>query len=197
RDKQAVPRIYLTGSVVAMGDVDNDGDPDLFVGARAVPWKYGIPPESYLLVNEGGRFIVDESGLGAKLAGLGMVTDARWADMDGDEVLDLVVATDWSEIKILYQGSGEVHAIPGTAGLWNAVEVADIDQDGRQDIVAGNLGLNSKFKASGDAPMRMYVHDFDESGSVEQIITYVDGDGEERLFATKDELAEQLNYIND
>ncbi|WP_170864389.1 VCBS repeat-containing protein [Fodinibius roseus] len=197
RDKQAVPGIYLTGSVLARGDIEDDGDLDLFIGARAVPWKYGVPPENYLLINDGGTFRVRKTGLGERVSDLGMVTDAEWADMNGDGTPDLVVASEWEEIRIIYQGGKEAYAISGTSGLWNTLAVADINGDGARDIMAGNLGLNSKYKATEDAPVRMYVNDFDQNESIEQIVTYVDEEGKERLFATKDELAEQLNYIDD
>lgn len=197
RDEDALEPIYLTGSAVAKTDVDGDGDLDLFVGARTVPWKYGIPPTSYLLINDGGKFHIDSSELGEKLSDLGMVTDAEWGDINGDGKPDLVVASEWSGIKIVYQESGRLHTLPEASGIWNAVALADIDGDGQIDILGGNLGLNSKFKASQDKPMRMYVNDFDENGTEEQIVTYIDDDGTERLFARKDELAEQLDYIDE
>lgn len=197
RNTDAVESIYLTGSAAAKADVDGDGDQDIFVGARTVPWKYGVPPTSYLLQNDEGTFRVDDSELGERVSDLGMVTDAEWADMNGDGQPDLVVASEWTGLKIVYQGSDEVYTIPGTSGIWNTVALSDMDGDGTTDIVAGNLGLNSKFKASDDKPMRMYVNDFDENGSEEQIITYIDDENKERLFARKDELAEQLDYIND
>jgi len=109
---------------------------------------------------------------------------------------DLVVASEWSNLKIV-PGNGErTVEIPGSSGLWNTLAVADLDNDGRPDILAGNLGLNSKFKASILRPLRMYVNDFDGNGTVEQIITSIDKDGRERLFATKDELATRLPAIN-
>ncbi len=199
RDTERLPKLYSTGSVVAAADIDNDGDVDLFLGSRAVPWKYGSPPTSYLLINNDGFFEVDTTSFGKKFSGLGLVTDARWSDMNNDGLPDLVVASEWSNMKIVYNTAGRQHAevyeIPGSSGLWNTIEVADFDNDGQVDIAAGNLGLNSKFKASEEAPLRMYVNDFDGNGTVEQIITYVHK-GEELLFATKDELAEQITFIN-
>jgi hypothetical protein len=116
--------------------------------------------------------------------------------MDGDGRQDLVVASEWSNLKIV-PGSGErTVEIPGSSGLWNTLALADLDNDGRPDILAGNLGLNSKFKASATAPLRMYVNDFDGNGTIEQIITWIDKDGRERLFATKDELDKQLPAIH-
>jgi len=193
RDLDRLPRIRLTGSVAAVADVNGDGLPDLFLGARAMPWGYGASPTSYLLINRGGgHFETDTSGFGKRFSDLGLVTGARWADMDGDGRQDLVVASEWSNLKIV-PGSGErTVEIPGSSGLWNTLALADLDNDGRPDILAGNLGLNSKFKASETAPLRMYVDDFDRNGTIEQIITWIDRDGRERLFATKDELDTQL-----
>jgi len=158
-----------------------------------VPWSYGTKPTSYLLINRGaGHFETDTSGFGKRFSDLGLVTGAQWADMDGDGRPDLVVAAEWSNLKIVYNSGDRTVEIPGSAGLWNTLALADLDSDGRPDILAGNLGLNSKFKASDTAPLRMYVNDFDGNGTIEQIITWIDKDGRERLFATKDELDQQL-----
>ena len=195
RDRESLPDLFITGSTVAVADVDNDGDKDLFIGARAVPWNYGEPPTSYLLINDNGTFKKDTSEFGKRFSDLGMVTDAQWADIDGDGYEDLVVASEWSSIKVIYsKGEEKVLDIPNSTGLWNTVHLTDIDKDGRTDIVAGNLGLNSKYKASPEAPLRMYFNDFDENGKKEQLVTVMK-DGKERIFATRDELAEQLDYI--
>jgi len=197
RDLDRLPRLRLTGSVAAIADVNGDGLPDLFLGARAMPWGYGASPTSYLLINRGaGHFETDTSGFGKRFSDLGLITGAQWADMDGDGRQDLVVASEWSNLKIV-PGSGErTVEIPGSSGLWNTLALADLDHDGRPDILAGNLGLNSKFKASDTAPLRMYVNDFDGNGTIEQIITLIDKHGRERLFATKDELDKQLPAIH-
>ncbi|MDR8392514.1 VCBS repeat-containing protein [Aliifodinibius sp. S!AR15-10] len=201
RSRERLPDLYITGSVVAKGDVDNDGDIDLFVGARAIPLNYGKPPTSYLLVNENGSFKIDTTAYGKSFTNLGMVTDAEWADMNKDGKIDLVVASEWSPLRLVYnlqkKGGTSVVELPNSTGLWNAVTLSDLDNDGFPDIIAGNLGLNSKFRAFPSEPLRMYVNDFDRNGIAEQIITYIDHKGEERLFATKDELATQLNYINE
>ncbi len=193
RDPDRLPKIRLTGSVAAVADVNGDDLPDIFLGARAVPWSYGTKPTSYLLINRGnGYFETDTTAFGKRFSDLGLVTGARWADMNGDGRPDLVVAAEWSNLKIVYNSGDRTVEIPGSAGLWNTLALADLDGDGRPDILAGNLGLNSKFKASDTAPLRMYVNDFDGNGTIEQIITWIDKDGRERLFATKDELDKQL-----
>jgi hypothetical protein len=197
RDPDRLPKIRLTGSVAAVGDVNGNGLPDIFLGARAVPWRYGTKPTSYLLINRGdGHFETDTSGFGKRFSDLGLVTGAQWGDMNGDGRLDLVVASEWSNVKIVYNSGEGTVEIPGSSGLWNTLTLADLDNNGRPDILAGNLGLNSKFKASKTAPLRMYVNDFDGNGTIEQIISWIDRDGRERLFATKDELGEQLPAIH-
>lgn len=198
RDRERLPEIWLTGSVAAVEDVDGNGLPDVFLGARAVPWSYGTRPTSYLLINRGeGFFETDTTAFGRRFSDLGLVTGAEWTDMDADGRPDLVVASEWSNLRIIYNSpEKEAAEIPGSSGLWNTLALADLDNDGRPDILAGNLGLNSKFKASDTAPLRMYVNDFDRNGRVEQIVTSMDRDGRERLFATKDELSHQLPAIN-
>jgi enediyne biosynthesis protein E4 len=199
RDHDRLPEIYLTGSVAAIADINKNGQLDIFIGARSLPWNYGKKPESYLLVNKGdGYFEVDKSEYGKQFSDLGLVTDARWADMDNDGRLDLVVASEWSNLKIVFNDVNKgVTTIPNSSGLWNSVFLADLNNNGSPDILAGNLGLNSKFKAGETEPLRMYVNDFDGNGTVEQIITYIDGEGQERLFARKDELGEQMPYIHE
>ena len=125
-----------------------------------------------------------------------MVTDAQWGDMDADGDIDLVIVNDWGSVSILDQtATGLVGSpISGTSGLWRSLQLVDLDKDGRLDIVAGNWGQNSKFRASETEPLKMYVADFDENGSVEQIVTQFI-DGREGLFATKDELTGQLVSI--
>jgi enediyne biosynthesis protein E4 len=199
RDRSRIPDIYLTGSVAAAEDVTGNGLPDLFVGARAVPWGYGQKPESYLLINQGeGYFEVDESVFGRRFSDLGLVTGAQWADMNGDGNKDLVISSEWEGIKIVYHDENRgTETIPNSSGLWNTVAVADLNNNGRPDILAGNLGLNSKFRASNSRPLRMYVNDFDGNGITEQIVTVYDNEGTERLFARYEELAEQLPYIGE
>ncbi|WP_234572113.1 VCBS repeat-containing protein [Rhodohalobacter sp. 614A] len=199
RDNERLPDLYITGSVAAVSDVNQDGLPDLFIGARAVPWNYGHRPESYLLINRGeGFFRIDTTEFGKQFSDLGLVTGAVWSDMDLDGKPDLVISSEWESIKIVFGDQDKrIQELRGSSGLWNTVVVRDLNHDGWPDILAGNLGLNSKFKASSDKPLRMYVNDYDNNGIIEQIVTYVDKNGRERLFATKDELEEQLPYIRE
>ena len=117
----------LTGSVAAVADVNGDGLPDIFLGARAVPWSYGTKPTSYLLINRGnGYFETDTTAFGKRFSDLGLVTGARWADMNGDGRPDLVVAAEWSNLKIVYNSGDRTVEIPGSAGLWNTLALADL-----------------------------------------------------------------------
>lgn len=196
RDTSAIESIFLNTSIVAPADYDLDGDFDLFVGARSVPWKYGFVPESYFLKNENGVFQKDQELTAQFGKILGMVTDAKWAHIDGNRKPDLVVASDWSTIKVVYQDNDgfSLTNLMGSEGLWNCVEVGDFDADGKLDIVAGNLGSNSKLAVSDGEILRLYVNDFDDNGSVEQIMV-IEKEGREELFTTKDELVKQLNFI--
>jgi len=179
----ALPAELTSGSRVAAADYDGDGDVDLFVGGRVVPWKYGIDPPSLLLRNDGrGHFTNVTQALAPDLARVGMVTDAVWQDVDGDRRPDLVVVGEWMPIVIFHNTGGgklvraSTRGLEQSAGWWNRIIAGDFTGDGRVDFVVGNLGLNTRLRATVTEPATMYVKDFDHNGSVEQIVcTYTDG----------------------
>ncbi len=194
-DTTSLPKIYMTAGCVATHDFNKDGFVDIFFGGRAVPWNYGKIPPSYLLLNDGhGKFSDVTSTHAPGLSTAGMVKDARWEDMDHNGFQDLVVAVEWGPIQIFYQDQKNhftMKALPATSGWWNFIQPFDFDKDGDMDFVAGNLGLNSKLKASVEKPVHLYVNDFDKNGQIEQIMTYYIG-GKEIVFPTHREVMRQL-----
>ncbi|MEM7372714.1 MAG: VCBS repeat-containing protein [Bacteroidota bacterium] len=181
-------------SCVVPADYDQDGDIDLFLGGRAVPGNYGLIPASFLLANTGdGSW---ENRTVQSIGQLGMVTDAIWNDIDGDNDLDLIVVGEWMGVTIFENENGKIdkkNTIKGTEGWWNAIEAADLDKDGRDEFILGNWGLNSKFQASSDKPLDLYVKDFDNNGKSEFILNwYPPLEEEATIFFTKMDLAAQL-----
>ncbi len=195
-----LPSRYASSSAGRPADFDGDGDTDLFVGARLVPWRYGVVPESALLENDGtGRFrdVTEEKAPALKT--LGLVTDAVWADATGDGRADLVVVGEWMPITILENTGGVLTPLdtPGlekSHGWWNTIAAEDFDGDGDVDFVAGNLGLNTRLTAKPDAPATLHVGDFDRNGSVDQILA-LHRDGASRPFLLKDELGRELTFV--
>ncbi len=194
----AVPYMANNGSCVRPCDFDGDGNTDLFVGSRSVPGAYGLSPPSFLLRGDGsGRFSNVSYKLPDEGKELGMVTDACWFDYDGDGDRDLAVTGEWMNLTIFENEKGtfsdatERAGLGQTSGWWNCIEVADLDGDGDEDLVAGNLGLNSILKASPEKPVEMYVNDFDRNGSLDQIICAYQ-DGISYPVASFDELAGQI-----
>jgi hypothetical protein len=155
---------------VAAADFDGDGKVDVFVGGRVVPGKYPETPRSFLYRNVGGKFVDVTDKLAPGLRNVGMVTAAVWADIDGDKRPDLIVATEWGPVTYWHntgKGFENLTAKAGLAGItgwWSALAVADVNGDGRFDLVAGNVGLNTKYAASAAEPTVLYAGDVDGSG---------------------------------
>lgn len=191
KKKDAFNGLFVNASSICPFDFDGDGDVDLFIGGRSVPWSYGDKPSSYLLSNNGTGQFEDVTGkMAPAILKAGMVTDAVWCDMDGDRRLDLVTCEEWGGINVYhYNSSGTFgqKTITKKRGWWNFILPVDIDNDGDMDIIAGNQGLNSKLKATPQEPVRLYYNDFDDNGKKEQILTYFVR-GEEIPFMGKGDL---------
>ncbi len=183
---------YNGGSVSA-ADFDGDGFDDLFIGSRSVPSGYGLSPFGFILKNT-----QKANFQSIAQARMGMITDSEWADLNGDGLLDLIYVGDWMPITVLINSKeGTFHnktveyGLENTSGLWNCVSVGDVNKDGKLDIIAGNTGLNFKWKASVEHPVTIYLDDFDENTYLDPIIFY-NFFGENVPFASKDKLTAQI-----
>ena len=198
RSLEALPPIYGNTSCVEAADFDKDGDLDLFIGGRVVSGNYGLSPESYILENNGeGKF--KQLDLPKEIAFMGMVTDAKWTDFNGDGWLDIIAVGEWMPITLIENKKGSFtnttpEFIENTEGWWNTVVADDFDNDGDIDFMAGNVGLNTRLQASKEEPVGLYIKDFDSNGSLDPVLAHY-LDGKEYPFATKDLLSKQLNFL--
>ena len=186
-------------SVLAANDFDNDGDMDVFVGSRSVVGTYGINPEHLFLENMGdGTFKDSTEKIAYALNDAGMITDAIWVDIDGDSKKDLVTVSEWDTPKI-FKNNGrrlikQESALDNMYGMWNVVEAADLDNDGDPDLILGNQGNNTPQKTSEENPVKMWVNDFDNNGTIEQVFTN-HKDGKDYPIHMKKELTAQLVFL--
>lgn len=185
-------------STVKPADFDGDGDLDLFVGVRLKPFYYGMPVNGYLLENDGkGNYKNITIKVAPGLIESGLITDAIWEDLDGDNDPDLIVVGEWMPISVFentlegFKENTKSAGLAKSAGWWNTITAADLDNDGDTDFVVGNHGLNSRFSASETEPLCLHVNDFDKNGSVEQLLC-VFNEGTSYPLALRHDLVKQL-----
>lgn len=167
---------YHNVSVIAPEDFDNDGDIDVAILSRSVPGTYGVNPKHLFLENDGvGKFSDITESKAYALKDIGMLTDASWEDIDGDSKKDLILVSDWGTPKILKNNGRRLSLystnLDSLSGWWNTLNATDIDNDGDIDLILGNKGTNTTYKASKERPSNMYINDFDNNGTIEQIVT--------------------------
>jgi hypothetical protein len=190
-----LPKLGQNASVVKTFDYDNDGDLDIFVGNNSINNRFGSMPDCYLLNNNKGVFTIVQNKIFEKI---GMVTDAVFTDFNKDGKIDLIVVGEWMKPTFFANKNGKFTDVTATVfpeksnGLWQSVLSFDIDHDGDEDYLVGNWGMNSKFKASQDFPMKMYYDDFDTNGSFETIVA-IEKKGQYYTTMGLDELAEQFS----
>ncbi len=184
RSRESLPAgRSISGQCVEAADYDGDGDLDLFLGGRIVPGSYPSPASSMILRNNGlsgteVRFEDVSEEIAPDLTDMGLVTDAVWNDFDGDGDEDLVVVGEWMSIRFLKNQSGifvdvtENMGFDETTGWWFSLSLADVDGDGDDDFIAGNLGLNYRYKVSEEEPFDIYLSDFDINGKADIVISY-------------------------
>ncbi|MEY3648324.1 MAG: hypothetical protein RLZ13_1209 [Bacteroidota bacterium] len=192
--------VFGSSAFVVPMDINADGALDLVVGGRLVPFTYGAPADSQLWINDGkGNFTEQSTTLAPGLKALGMVTDAKVLDYDGDGLQDLVVVGEWMA-PTFFKNTGkklEKMTLPGMENLkgwYRTLEVGDFNADGKPDLALGNQGLNTRMKGSATSPIRMYLNDFDQNGSIEQVYTQL-LDGVAIPYTLKHELEKQVPSI--
>lgn len=172
----AFPANTMNIAVAANVDLDGDGDEDLFVGGRSVPGQYGLDASSYIYLNDGqGHFTDHTRQFSEALVKPGMVTDAAWADISGDQTRELIIVGEWMAPRIFaLSGQKLVEQktnLDSLKGWWQTLAIADLDNDGRNDLVLGNLGQNNYLGSGGNLPLRLWINDFDGNGTIDKILS--------------------------
>ncbi len=195
-DANAMPRNDMNLSIAIAYDWDADGDEDLFVGSKCISHNYGVTPTSYLLVNDGtGKFIDMAATKNADISKIGMVTNAVWANVSGDAKKELVIVGEWMTPHVFSFAKDHFEEVKTNMnnlfGWWQSVAAADVNGDGMEDLILGNIGENFYLKPTATAPVKLWMNDFDGNSSLDKIISHTVGGKDVPVFM-KRELEEQL-----
>jgi len=185
---------------IAYADIDQDGDQDLFLGERSNVGNYGLPGSGFILINDGkGNFNDQTRTLAPALNGIGMITSAVFYDFDQDKDADLLITGEFMGLHFFENSGGKfspmAHPLTAEKGWWNTIHLVDLDQDGQKDLVVGNHGTNSRFKANKENPIKLYFNDFDGNGRGEGVLTSTQRDGKEYPFALRHNLIDQMKSL--
>jgi hypothetical protein len=195
----AFPDNDMNISVAVANDFDGDGDLDLFVGSRSVPYSYGNVPKSYLFKNNGhGQFTDVAPEMNNGIAQAGMVTGAVWADIFGNSNKELVITGEWMAPRIFTYQVNHFEELKTNLsnlfGMWQSVATSDINGDGKQDLVLGNIGENFSLHPDKQHPVKLWIDDFDRNGSIDKIITKTINQKDVPVFLKRD-VTEQITAL--
>jgi len=193
KPSDAIPGSEASVGPLAVGDLDGDGNLDLFVGGRVKPGRYPEAASSRIFRSQNGAFVLDETN-SKVLKDVGMVSSAIWSDLDGDGFPELLLACEWGPIRVFRNDHGHLvewnlplqsstpnapsvtnaSTLNQLTGWWNGITTGDLDCDGKLDIVASNWGDNSKYQNHRAAPLRLYSADFNNEGVLGMLEAYFD-----------------------
>ncbi len=197
-----IPKMIGHNQIVRPKDIDLDGDMDLYVGGRLVNGHYPFPADSYILINENGYLKEYTEAIAPELKKIGLVSDADFCDIDDDGDSDLILVGEWMPITVFENTNGrfvksaKFSLLSNLYGKWWSLSIADIDADGDVDLVVGNLGENTKFKATETNPFVVYSGDIDANGSHDVILSQ-SHDGRYLPIRGRECMSHQLPFIDE
>jgi hypothetical protein len=195
-DDAALPPVNMNISVAIANDYNKDGYPDLFIGARSFPGVYGKDPQSYLFVNDGkGHFTDMAKTKNANISNIGMVTGAVWADVSGDKQKELIIVGEWMAPRIFSFNKDHFDEVKTNLidhyGWWQTIAMADVNNDGKEDLILGNIGQNFYLDPTAERPAKLWMSDFDKNGEMDKLMTYTI-DGKDMPVFLKRDVQEQI-----
>ena len=190
----------ISTGTASFEDIDKDGDLDIFIGERLKINNYGLPSSGFMLVNDGkGNFSNQTQKLSQELNEIGMITDSEFSDIDNDGDKDLVIIGEYMGIEIFTNDNGHFSRLKSDLrelkGWWNEIHIEDLNNDGLDDLIIGNHGLNSRFEASKNNPIKLYHNDFDNNGFAEAIVCFTAPNGKEYPYSLRHDLIDQIKTL--
>lgn len=200
--QNVLPDMRINTGAVAIADINGDGFLDIFIGGNVKPGFYPMASKSYLLINDGGKFRDETQKLLPDLVNAPLINDAHWVDLNKDGVLELVIAGEWMPISVFefennqYKNKTKEFGLSKQLGWWTTLAFADLNNDGEIDIIAGNEGLNSQYRASPLKPIFIDYGDLDGNGSFEGMVSQFYLDVLAPIYSKEDLLMRMTAFMN-
>ncbi|MGZ3845943.1 MAG: VCBS repeat-containing protein [Flavisolibacter sp.] len=197
-DASAFPQTGMNVSVAIADDFNGDGFEDLFIGGRSFPQEYGLDPRSFLFLNDGKGHFTDVTDKSPAIKNIGMVTSAVFANVIGDSKKELVITGEWMSPRIFTYSNDHFEEVQTNLsnkfGWWQTVATADLNNDGKEDLVFGNIGENFYLRPDKEHPVKLWVGDFDNNGIVDKVLSYTI-DGKDKPVFLKHDLEDAMPFL--
>ena len=197
---QPLPKITARYSKMYLFDFNGDGLVDIFLN-NAVSFKnYTAPSKSIILLNTGkGKFDVAPENQFTDLTSIPYITNMAFGDLDHNGKQDMVITAEWQPVYIFLNDGKKFNkfssqVLDNEKGWWLSAAIVDLDNDGKEDLILGNWGLNNKYNVSSTQPLFAYNNDVDNDGKNDLILSYY-FKGNYYPFRPKNDLEQELPYL--
>jgi hypothetical protein len=157
-------------------DLNQDGVDEIFVLGAAKPGKYPLSEVNGIYQLNKRTYENKVDVLAPDFKNIPLVRDIEFSDLNKDGIQDFIVVSEWGKPEVFLSHNGQYSKVSSDYiteekyGWWQSIKKVDIDNDGDDDFILGNIGKNIKHKVSDEKPLYLYANDFDKNGTLDVVL---------------------------